>query len=198
MATTLIHIPNFFFFSVLFSTWWLRYILSLWSLTGADKSRVGVCGSFRSPALHPGAWVHGALGSQRAALRLAQLPVLRKALATPSQNLDLAPGQNLGEGQGLSFEAEFSNLMRMTIAVKWMLIYFCPHRSHSHRGSRRHYSRSRSRSRSRSYRRRSHSRSYSGEHRRRSHSRSPMSNRRRHIGNRVSAQMWLVIQDEIF
>lgn len=196
MSTTLIHIPNFFFFTLLFSTWWLRYILSVWCLTGADKSRVGVCGSFRSPALHPGAWVHGALGSRRAAPRLAQLPVLRKALATPSQNLDLAPGQNLGEGQGLCFDAEFTNLLGMTIALKLMLNYFCPHRSHSHRGSRRHYSRSRSRSRS--YRRRSHSRSYSGERRRRSHSRSPMSNRRRHIGNRVSAQMWWVIQDEIF
>lgn len=72
--------------------------LFLSSFTGADK-RLLVCGSFRSPALHPGVRVHGALGGLQAALRLARLPVLKKALAT----LALDPGQNLGEICGVEW-----------------------------------------------------------------------------------------------
>lgn len=148
-----------------------------------------VCGSFRSLALHPGAWVREAQGSLQAAHRLARLPVQKKAPATPTLSPVLGPGLNLGESRRhKTTPLHCSNFMWMTNEPLWMCL--CPHRSHSHRGSRRHYSRSRSRSRS--YRRRSHSRSYSGERRRRSHSRSPMSNRRRHIGNRVRVEWSLM------
>jgi len=58
---------------------------------------VGVCGSSRSLALHPGAWVHRALGSRQAALQLVHQLIQKMAPTALALNLGLGPGQNLGE-----------------------------------------------------------------------------------------------------